>query len=236
MDQEKIGKFIRKIRKDNNLSQKDFAIKLGVTPQAVSKWENGKNLPDMAVLKEISLEFNVNIDDIINGEFNDYSCHCKRNSKKYIIIIIVLIIVIIALFFIHKSNMDKDSYKISGVETTNNNFSISGTVIKSNNRTSLIINNVNYTGNDDSTIYKKLKCTLYEEKDNVKTKISTCKNSKNMTLINYLKNIKIVMDHHTSNCEMFTKSDLSIEIVAIDEEDRNITYNIPLVLEKIKCS
>ena len=38
MNQEKIGKYIRKIRKDNNLSQEKFAEKLGVTFQAVSKW------------------------------------------------------------------------------------------------------------------------------------------------------------------------------------------------------
>ena len=68
MNQEKIGKYIRKIRKDNNLSQEKFAEKLGVTFQAVSKWERGINLPDMAILKAISDEFNIPIDDIINGE------------------------------------------------------------------------------------------------------------------------------------------------------------------------
>lgn len=39
MNQEKIGKFILKIRKENHLSQSQFANILGVTPQAVSKWE-----------------------------------------------------------------------------------------------------------------------------------------------------------------------------------------------------
>ena len=42
MDNEKISEFIKKIRKDNNLTQKELAAKYGVTYQAVSKWENGK--------------------------------------------------------------------------------------------------------------------------------------------------------------------------------------------------
>lgn len=45
MDQEKIGKLIKEIRQKNNLTQKQFADKYGITYQAVSKWENGKNMP-----------------------------------------------------------------------------------------------------------------------------------------------------------------------------------------------
>ena len=73
MDQEKIGQFIKKIREENNLTQKELADRLGVTFQAVSKWENGKNAPDLGILKQISDEFNVNIDEILSG---------KRSSKK----------------------------------------------------------------------------------------------------------------------------------------------------------
>ena len=59
MDQERIGNFIKKIRVDNNLTQRELADKLGVTYQAVSKWENGKNIPDIQTLKQISKEFNI---------------------------------------------------------------------------------------------------------------------------------------------------------------------------------
>ena len=54
MDQERIGNLIKEIRKDNNLTQAELGDSLGVTAQAVSKWENSKNIPDIAVLKEIS--------------------------------------------------------------------------------------------------------------------------------------------------------------------------------------
>ena len=59
MNQDKIGKLIKKIRKENNLTQADFAKDLGVTYQAVSKWENGKNIPDISILKKISNKYNI---------------------------------------------------------------------------------------------------------------------------------------------------------------------------------
>mgnify|MGYP000768869648 CR=1 FL=1 len=45
MNQEKIGKFILDLRKQNKMTQKEFADKLNVTAQAVSKWENGRGIP-----------------------------------------------------------------------------------------------------------------------------------------------------------------------------------------------
>ena len=48
MNQEKIGKFILKLRKEKNMSQLDLADKIGVTDRAISKWENGKGLPDIS--------------------------------------------------------------------------------------------------------------------------------------------------------------------------------------------
>ena len=59
MDQEKIGNIIKELRKKNNLTQQNLADQLGVTYQAVSKWENGKNIPDIAILKEISKLYNI---------------------------------------------------------------------------------------------------------------------------------------------------------------------------------
>ena len=60
MDQEKIGKFIKEIRTKEKLSQQKFALKYGVTYQAVSKWENGKNIPDISILKEMCREYETN--------------------------------------------------------------------------------------------------------------------------------------------------------------------------------
>ena len=50
MDQEKIGRFIASLRKEQNLTQQDLANQLQVTDKAVSKWENGRCLPDVFFL------------------------------------------------------------------------------------------------------------------------------------------------------------------------------------------
>ena len=96
MDQEKIGKFIKDLRIKNNLTQKEFADKYNVTYQAVSKWENGKNIPDISILKQMSKDFNIDINDLLDGETSKK----KIKTSYYIIgIIIILFIMLIILIF-----------------------------------------------------------------------------------------------------------------------------------------
>ena len=58
---------IREIRKENHLTQEEMAARLHVTRQAISNWENGKNLPDIEMLMEISRTFQVSLDRLIFG-------------------------------------------------------------------------------------------------------------------------------------------------------------------------
>ena len=58
MNPDKIAKIIKDIRVKNNLSQQKFADKYGVTYQAVSKWENAKSIPDLAILTKICNDYN----------------------------------------------------------------------------------------------------------------------------------------------------------------------------------
>ena len=68
MNQEEIGKFISKLRKENNMTQHVLAEKLNVTDRTISKWETGRRLPDISILKELSVIFSVTIDEIIYGK------------------------------------------------------------------------------------------------------------------------------------------------------------------------
>ena len=68
MNQEKIGKFIAKQRKLKNLTQEELAEKLGITKNAVSKWERGLCLMDMSLLKPLSEILEVNVNEILAGE------------------------------------------------------------------------------------------------------------------------------------------------------------------------
>ncbi len=62
------GERIKSIRKERKLTQEQFASELHVTRQAVSNWENNKNLPDIEMLILISDVFQVSLDDLIKGE------------------------------------------------------------------------------------------------------------------------------------------------------------------------
>lgn len=58
-----IGKKIKTLRAGKGLTQEKLAQELGVTPQAVSRWENGSAMPDISLLPALSVCFGVRIDD-----------------------------------------------------------------------------------------------------------------------------------------------------------------------------
>jgi len=68
MDQVKIGKFIASSRKEQNLTQVQLAEKLGITDRAVSKWENGKAMPDSSIMLELCEILHITVTDLLSGE------------------------------------------------------------------------------------------------------------------------------------------------------------------------
>lgn len=64
------GDKIKELRTKNQLTQEKFAIRLNVTRQAVSNWENNRNLPDLELLILISSIFHISLDELILGENN----------------------------------------------------------------------------------------------------------------------------------------------------------------------
>ena len=68
MDMLKIGKNIAALRKKNNFTQETLAQRLGITPQAVSKWETGAGLPEASLLVELAGLFDASLDDILQAE------------------------------------------------------------------------------------------------------------------------------------------------------------------------
>lgn len=68
MEQEKIGKFIAKRRKDLHFTQANLAKKLGITDRAVSKWENGKSIPDASLMLDLCQLLEINVNELLTGE------------------------------------------------------------------------------------------------------------------------------------------------------------------------
>ena len=77
---------MKKIRKDNNLSQEQLADQLGVSRQSVSKWESSQAYPEMDKVLLICKIFNYNIDELMNENVKevDDAKESKININKYI--------------------------------------------------------------------------------------------------------------------------------------------------------
>lgn len=79
MNQEKIGLFIAKCRREKNMTQEDLAEKLGVSNKSISRWENGKTMMDISLFEPLCNELNISIIELLNGErIND-----KKKDKLY---------------------------------------------------------------------------------------------------------------------------------------------------------
>lgn len=224
MNQEKIGNFIKEIRKKNNLTQKELADKLGVTYQAVSKWETGLNIPDIAIIRQISKMYNVDINEILDGE--------KKKKKRDIFILITIVLIIlfgISIFVIVK-NKHSDDIHLKTLTTSCSDFKINGTVAYSEKKASLFISEIDYCGITDNKVYDNVSCTLYEEKDGKKVEINACNDLNNTTLQNYLDNARIKVDNYSSTCKTIGDAKLYLEIKANSNTENN-EYIIPIELD-----
>ena len=84
MDQVKIGKFIAESRKKVNLTQMQLAEMLGITDRAVSKWENGKAMPDSSIMLQLCDILKINVTDLLSGEVVTIDNFNKETSNKMV--------------------------------------------------------------------------------------------------------------------------------------------------------
>lgn len=99
MDQQKIGTFIATKRKEKKLTQEQLAEKLGLTNKAVSKWENGKYMPDVSIIQTLCELLGITVNELLNGEENSQSDEpvihllwLVKKLEKFRIIIIGLVV------------------------------------------------------------------------------------------------------------------------------------------------
>lgn len=129
MNQIKIGKFIAECRKNSNLTQMQLAEKLNITDRAISKWENGKAMPDSSIMLDLCKELKISVNELLSGEMIDMKNYNKiaeenlfklnesNEKKKKIILksaivigVLIFIIIVIQLYSytkqISKSNLN----------------------------------------------------------------------------------------------------------------------------------
>lgn len=126
MNQEKIGRFIAELRKEKNMTQVDLANKLGITDRAVSKWENGRGMPDLSLLLPLCDTLNISVNELLSGErLNQYDYQekleeniintidysdkkIKKNKKIFTVVlsvILIFVLIIITMFGIDINRM-----------------------------------------------------------------------------------------------------------------------------------
>ena len=116
MNQERIGIFIAELRKEKKLTQIDLANKLGITDRAISKWENGRGLPDLSLLTPLCEKLGVSINELLSGsrldkkdypeklEENiintiDYTDKKIKKTKKFFVIVLSVIVIMFIVLF-----------------------------------------------------------------------------------------------------------------------------------------
>ena len=86
MNQEKIGSFIASCRKEKGLTQASLAEKLGITDRAVSKWENGKSMPDASLMLPLCELLQINVNELLTGERLSMENY-KENAEENLVLL-----------------------------------------------------------------------------------------------------------------------------------------------------
>lgn len=137
MDQNKIGNFISTERKNKKLTQKELSEKLNISEKTISKWECGKGLPEVSLMKPLCKELDITVTELLNGEKEvtesnqedgiiKYMDYTKKKSKHKVFLISILFIMLITfilstvIYFFNTYNKIA-VYELSGY---NDNFSI----------------------------------------------------------------------------------------------------------------
>ena len=84
MDQNKIGAFISQLRKDKDMTQKDLAEKLGVTDRAISKWENGRGMPEVSLMKPLCEVLDISINELLSGERIEQKDYREKSEFNFL--------------------------------------------------------------------------------------------------------------------------------------------------------
>ena len=224
MDQEKFGNLIKKIRLENNLTQKDFADKYNVTYQAVSKWENGKNMPDTLLIKKICDDFNLKMEDLFNGEVS--------KKKNYVPIMITLGLIVFLIWGMVIIKCIDSNYEFKTITTSCENFRINGSLAYNTKKATIYISNIEYCGGDNRETFPSISCTLYEEDIGLFKKVDSYVYEGNpITLEKFLKDVKFKVDDYDSICKDRNIHALYIDIIAKDDKERAKRYRVDLEVE-----
>ncbi len=109
MDQIKIGQFIKAIRKEKNLTQREVAESLNISEKTVSKWETGNGLPDVSLMLPLCELLGINVNELLSGERLDEKRYFDKAEQNFMSLIeeksdakmkLILSVIIVTITFL----------------------------------------------------------------------------------------------------------------------------------------
>jgi transcriptional regulator with XRE-family HTH domain len=163
MNQNKIGKIIENKRKEKNLTQKELAELLGISNTAISKWENGNNLPDISMLAPLAETLELDLLELISVQNSVHEENQKRQPKirkirryrSIALIIIVVGLICLTSYITHDNTMDKVEEKLNNqvevykITSKDQSFRIDGYMIFNNKESIIVLEKVLFQGNEE---------------------------------------------------------------------------------------
>lgn len=180
----KIGQAITNIRKENHLSQEQFAEALQVSRQTISNWENEKSYPDLSMMVTISDKFNISLDYFLKEDKNIVTTIDKKVKGNKVLKISLVLLSLLCIVIV--TNLCIKNYKEQNIQKENN---IKYQQILDNIKTLGFKNDEIgfYSLTEDNTTYK-----IYTKKPEVIT-------SPNFIVFHSLDNVLILIDYQGTN-------------------------------------
>lgn len=259
MDCDKVGKYLTELRKEKGLTQEQLAEIIGVSNKTISKWETGINVPDTYFLYALSKEFNVSVQDILNGEkiynimdsnnvviktINFYNNMFRKKTTRIITSLVILFIILFSILYTFV-NFNKN--KIYDICSSSDNYFINGYLVYNPNEAIFLINNFNYEneyiGTEFEPFVSKYEIFIKNYNDNIllfsggkdfekEIKLSEFLNSLNISFVtnkNELKHSKTNLINKTYIQIIFSNSKSDNNEIIIDLNMKNHYSNSKII-------
>lgn len=253
MNQEKVGKLIAKLRKENKLTQEQLGKKLGVNSKAVSKWECGVTTPDISIVNNLASILGITTQELLSGTLeHDYKKNniiqkflifLKKNILWFILTFFLFIINIFLIIFFYKNY--KKYYYIEFGTFGEDDISVTAELIVHDKvefvfLKDIIFQSIDIGTNSETKVSSFSLFLLDGEEIILNYNFNTVYNddgSANFFLISDILQGLSVLENHKKNSEIFRVEHFnpSLKIFYISDHDETITktYQLKVLNKKI---
>lgn len=231
LDPLKIGKFIRELRTSRNMDQQELGEKLFVTRKAISKWEVGRAVPSIDLLKRLAEVFDVSIEELINGEFDKKKTEIKKakhKKKNYGLIFQSLCIVLFIILFVYFIN---NFNKVRIYNMYGDNCNVNGSLIETNEHRMFILNDVS-VGNSEINELEGYDFEFKIEAGDKQIYSEKSGSSEHMLLKDYLESINVFLNGDVPEIKNPIETLYTLTIEYIDLESINQKYTLDFKMQK----